>query len=92
MQMRVISTGESLLARDEGARASFERSDTIFSPMCSRGAQSMADDVALDAEMSNRMKRMVGFRNIAAHDYTQLNLDVVQGIVTHHLDEFLNFS
>jgi len=46
----------------------------------------------LDAEMSDRMKRMVGFRNVAVHDYTKLNLEVLRGIVNYHLDEFLKFS
>ena len=28
------------------------------------------------------MARMVGFRNVAVHDYQNLNLDVVKAIVT----------
>ena len=34
---------------------------------------------------------MVGFRNIAVHDYKALNLDIVQAIVEEHLTDFLEF-
>lgn len=46
----------------------------------------------LDSVLASRLKLMVGFRNVAVHDYTALNLEVVQSIVTQHLDEFLEFS
>ena len=46
----------------------------------------------LDSALASRLKLMVGFRNVAVHDYTVLNLEVVQSIVTQHLDEFLEFS
>lgn len=39
-----------------------------------------------------QMKRMVGFRNIAVHDYQALQLPITVNILTHHLDEFLDFS
>ena len=35
---------------------------------------------------------MVGFRNVAVHEYTRLNLDVVMAIVTKQLDDFRAFS
>jgi uncharacterized protein YutE (UPF0331/DUF86 family) len=35
---------------------------------------------------------MVGFRNIAIHDYQQLNLDIVQSIVEHRLSDFTTFT
>jgi uncharacterized protein YutE (UPF0331/DUF86 family) len=38
------------------------------------------------------MKRMIGFRNIAVHDYQALLLPIVENIIQHHLDDFLSFS
>lgn len=38
------------------------------------------------------MKRMVGFRNIAVHDYQTLQLPIVVSIITRHLNDFLSFS
>lgn len=38
------------------------------------------------------MRKMVGFRNVAVHDYQRLNLDIVVAIVREHLDDFLAFA
>jgi uncharacterized protein YutE (UPF0331/DUF86 family) len=46
----------------------------------------------LPTELETRMQRMVGFRNVAVHEYTRLNLDVVRAIVTKQLDDFRAFS
>lgn len=45
----------------------------------------------IDAELAERMIRMVGFRNVAMHDYRRLDLDIVKSIVTDHLEDFLAF-
>jgi uncharacterized protein YutE (UPF0331/DUF86 family) len=46
----------------------------------------------LPADLATRMQRMVGFRNIAVHEYTRLNLEVVHSIITKQLDDFRAFS
>lgn len=46
----------------------------------------------LPPDLATRMQRMVGFRNIAVHEYTRLNLEVVQAIITKQLDDFRAFS
>ena len=46
----------------------------------------------IDRELSDRMKKMVGFRNVAIHDYQKLNLDIVRRIIIEHLDDFLVFT
>ena len=46
----------------------------------------------LDADLGERLMRMVGFRNIAIHDYQALNLDVVQAIIEKHLTDFERFA
>ena len=38
------------------------------------------------------LKNMVGFRNIAVHDYQALQLPIMVAIITGHLDDFLAFS
>lgn len=42
--------------------------------------------------MADAMKKMVGFRNIAVHDYQSLLLPITENIITNHLDEFLQFT
>lgn len=46
----------------------------------------------LQAELATRMQRMVGFRNVAVHEYTRLDLDVVHAIITKQLEDFRTFS
>ena len=46
----------------------------------------------LDDLLADRMARMVGFRNVAVHDYRKLDIDIVERIVRDHLDEFLAFA
>lgn len=46
----------------------------------------------IEAGPAGRLKRMVGFRNVAVHDYRKLDLQIVQKIVTDHLDDFLEFT
>lgn len=46
----------------------------------------------IDAVLADGLKRMVGFRNIAVHDYQALQLTITQSIIEKHLDEFLQYS
>lgn len=46
----------------------------------------------VEAGLADSMKRMVGFRNIAMHDYQAVQLPIVLDIIRLHLDEFLQFS
>ena len=46
----------------------------------------------LPADLATRMQHMVGFRNVAVHEYTRLNLEVVQAIITRQLNDFRTFS
>ena len=52
----------------------------------------LAQNGLLSAELNKRMQAMVGFRNIAAHDYQKLNLAILRAIIEKHLDDFLAFS
>ena len=42
--------------------------------------------------LAARLKKMMGFRNVAVHDYQSLNLDIVRRILVDHLDDFLAFT
>ena len=46
----------------------------------------------LAPELAARMKRMVGFRNVAIHEYRQIDLGIVRSIVHERLDDFLDFT
>ncbi len=42
--------------------------------------------------ISDNLKKMVGLRDIAVHDYQELNLDIVKFVVENHLVDFQNFG
>ena len=46
----------------------------------------------LKKELATSLRRMVGFRNIAVHEYRKLDLDKVRYIIEHRLDDLLAFS
>lgn len=46
----------------------------------------------IDKELSEKMKAMVGFRNIAVHDYQDINLAIVQKVIETHLVDFELFK
>jgi uncharacterized protein YutE (UPF0331/DUF86 family) len=46
----------------------------------------------IDSDLADCLKRMVGFRNIAVHDYQALQLPITVAIIEKHLDEFLQYS
>ncbi len=42
-------------------------------------------------DLSEKMKRMVGFRNIAVHDYQNINLNILKGVINDHLSDFTEY-
>lgn len=46
----------------------------------------------IEEGLVKNLKNMVGFRNIAVHDYQALQLPILVAIITGHLDDFLAFS
>ncbi|AGX86347.1 type VII toxin-antitoxin system HepT family RNase toxin [Candidatus Symbiobacter mobilis] len=46
----------------------------------------------IDAALAACLQRMVGFRNIAVHDYQALQLPITVSIIEKHLGEFLQYS
>jgi uncharacterized protein YutE (UPF0331/DUF86 family) len=62
-------------------------------PQNSRDAYSLIEEVGIiDAPLSAKMKAMIGFRNIAVHDYQEINLVILQKILENHLDDFLEYT
>ncbi len=46
----------------------------------------------ISSELNDKLQSMVGFRNLAVHDYQELNLDIVQSIIKKNLNDFKEFS
>ena len=42
--------------------------------------------------LSENLKKMVGFRNIAIHDYQKINIEILKSILDNNLNEFKEFA
>jgi uncharacterized protein YutE (UPF0331/DUF86 family) len=46
----------------------------------------------LPSDLASRMKKAVGFRNIAVHAYQQINWKIVYAIITTRLSDFIDYA
>ena len=69
------------------------RMNKLGVPQESRDAFRMLEEASLlSHELSTSMQAMVGFRNVAVHNYQKLNLAIVQAILNSRLDDFRKFA
>ncbi len=69
------------------------RRENLGIPQSSRDVFALlADAHWLTPEVADSMKRMVGFRNIAVHEYQTLQLPITVNIIKSHLDDFLAYA
>ena len=52
----------------------------------------LAQAGVLDKELASNLKKAVGFRNIAVHNYESINWSIVHSIVQYHLGDFSEFA
>ena len=58
-------------------------------PQSSRdGFEVLNKNNLIDDKLTKNLKAMVGFRNIAVHDYKKIEIKIVQMIIEKHLDDF----
>ncbi len=61
-------------------------------PQTSRDAfQFLAEAGVIEHSQAQRLGKMVGFRNIAVHDYQKIDLAIVMAIVQKNLADFQDF-
>ncbi len=53
---------------------------------------SLSEIGVIDEELAERMRKAVGFRNIAVHEYEKIDWDIVFSIITNHLDDFKRYA
>lgn len=69
------------------------RRDRLGLPQSARDVfEILAQAKWIDQTLADSLKRMVGFRNIAVHDYQKLLLPITVKVITEHLIEFLQYS
>jgi uncharacterized protein YutE (UPF0331/DUF86 family) len=52
----------------------------------------LAQQKVLSASVADQLKKSVGFRNIAVHNYEAINWQIVHSIVREHLQDFTEFA
>lgn len=68
------------------------RSRRLGIPQQSRDAFQMLHDAGIiEPDLTLNLQAMVGFRNVAVHDYRILNLAIVRSILENRLDDFRAF-
>ena len=69
------------------------REEKLGAPQCAGDVFALpAQGGWIEVELAEKLKRMVGFRNIAVHEYQSLQLPVTVSILASHLDDFLRYS
>ena len=62
-------------------------------PQYSREAfELLANHKIIDEKLSKKLQAMVGFRNIAIHDYQKLDLSILKNIIEHNLINLKDFT
>lgn len=46
----------------------------------------------ISKEVSMNMQKMIGFRNIAIHDYKQIDEEVLEDVIKNHLEDITEFA
>ena len=52
----------------------------------------LAHAAIIDPALALSLQKMVGFRNVAVHEYQRLNLAIVAAIIDQELDQVLRFA
>jgi len=52
----------------------------------------LEDSAIIDSLLSKNLQSIVGFRNIAIHDYRKMSLDIVRNLIEEHLSDLLKFA
>lgn len=77
-----VDIGAQLLARSGGSAP--QTMAQTFSQLALGGI--------IEPELAERMRRAVGFRNIAIHEYDEIDWHIVHAIATLHLTDFEDFA
>lgn len=52
----------------------------------------LEENSIISKKMSENMQNMIGFRNIAVHDYKQIDEEILKDVIEKHLNDLLEFA
>jgi uncharacterized protein YutE (UPF0331/DUF86 family) len=79
------------MAVDIGAHIVSSQQQVTPTSMCETFEQ-LGQSGVISSDLAVQLKKSVGFRNIAVHNYSTINWDIVQSIVQEHLQDFDAFG
>ena len=92
-QDSVILNLERALQATIDIAAHIVKTEKLGIPATSRELFQMLEEAKIiTPDTAKQMQNMVGFRNIAVHDYQNLNIDILIAIIEHHLNDFIHFN
>lgn len=69
------------------------RERALGMPQSSRDSfKLLVDAQVISAALSERLQRMIGFRNVAVHQYRALDPVIVEAVLRRNLDDLLEFG
>ena len=54
--------------------------------------QQLSQSLVINENTAEKMRKSVGFRNIAVHEYSRINWDIVFSIIKNHLNDFRDYT
>jgi len=65
----------------------------LGAPQSGKGAFSILfDKNIIDESTTKNMQGMIGFRNIAVHEYQELDIEILKSILDNHLQDLVEFA
>ncbi|PIC66143.1 hypothetical protein CSV71_16730 [Sporosarcina sp. P21c] len=62
-------------------------------PKASRDAFKMLQEATIiDESLASTLMNMVGFKNIAVHDYQSIDLEILEAILEKHINDFKDYT
>jgi uncharacterized protein YutE (UPF0331/DUF86 family) len=52
----------------------------------------LADAGVIPRDLAEKLKGMVGFRNILVHQYEDLDIEIMKDVIEHHLGDLIDFT
>ncbi|MFO0753315.1 MAG: DUF86 domain-containing protein [Thermodesulfovibrionales bacterium] len=52
----------------------------------------LAQSKIIPADLADKLKGMVGFRNIMVHEYQEMDIRIMVDVIEHHLDDLIVFT
>ncbi|HCL56033.1 MAG TPA: hypothetical protein DHW82_03370 [Spirochaetia bacterium] len=52
----------------------------------------LAQQGVVSKDISVKLQRMVGFRNLAVHDYQELDIEILKSVIQNHLKDFEHYE